>query len=62
MAYEQSLSMVYDLELRASNMILFATHPLVMIIICITLFLNPNIDDKVMGRHEQVSLKSMHKV
>ena len=25
-------------------------------------FINPNIDDQVMGRHEQVSLKSMHKV
>ena len=33
-----------------------------MIIICATLFINPNIDDKVMGRHEQVSLKCMHKV
>ena len=27
---------------------LFATHPFVMIIICATLFINPNIDDQVM--------------
>ena len=33
-----------------------------MTIICATLFINPNIDDQVMGRREQVSLKSMHKV
>ena len=33
-----------------------------MIIISATLFINPNTDDQVMGRHEQVSLKSMHKV
>ena len=33
-----------------------------MIIICATLFINPNIDDQVMGRRELVSLKSMHKV
>ena len=25
-------------------------------------FINPNIDDKVMGRRKQVSLKSMHEV
>ena len=43
-------------------MILFAVHPLVMIIICATLFINPNIDDQVMGRHKQVILKSMYKV
>ena len=43
-------------------MILFATDPLVMIIICAILFINQNIDDQVIGRHEQVSLKSMHKV
>ena len=41
---------------------LFATHSLVVIIICATLFINPNIDDQVMGRQEQVLLKSMHKV
>ena len=41
---------------------LFATRPLVILIICATLFINLNIDDQVMGRHEQVSLKSMHKV
>ena len=27
-----------------------------MISICATLFINPNIDDQVMGRYEQVSL------
>ena len=43
-------------------MIFFATRPLVMIIICAILFINLNIDDQVMGKHEQVSLKSMHKV
>ena len=26
---------------------------------CATLFMNPNIDDQVMGRHEQISLKSI---
>ena len=31
-------------------MILFETHPLVMIIICAPLFINPNINDQVMGR------------
>ena len=43
-------------------MILFATHPLVMIITCATLFMNPKIDDQVMGRHEHVSLKYIQKV
>ena len=33
-----------------------------MIIICAKLFINPNIDHQVMGRHKQVSLKSMHNV
>ena len=33
---------------------LYATNPLVMIIICATLFINPNIDDQVMDRREQV--------
>ena len=53
-------SMTLNFELAAR--FLFATHPLVMIIICATLFTNPNTDDQVMGRHEQVSLKSMDKV
>ena len=26
---------------------------------CATLFINPNIDDQVMGRHKQISLKSI---
>ena len=43
-------------------MILFAARPLVMIIICATLFINPNIDDQGVGRHKRVSQKSMHKV
>ena len=43
-------------------MILSETHPLVMIIICAILIINHNIDDQVMGKHEWVSLKSMHKV
>ena len=42
-------------------MIVVCTHPLVINIICATLFINPNIDDQVMGRHERVSVKSMHK-
>ena len=62
-AYEQYLSIVNDLELELVTLFLFVTHPLVMIIICAaTLFINPNIDDQVMGRGKQVSLKSMHKV
>ena len=43
-------------------MIFVCNYPLDMIIICATLFINPNIDDRVTGRREQVSLKSMHKV
>ena len=35
---------------------------ILVIIICATLFINPNIADQVMVRHEQVSLKFMHKV
>ena len=52
--------MIMNFEL--ATLFLFATHPLVMIIICAVLFINPNIDDHDMGRYEQVSLKSMHKV
>ena len=54
--------MIYDLELWASDMILFATHSLVIMIICAILFINPNKDNQVTGRHEQGSLKYMHKV
>ena len=43
-------------------MIFVCNTSLVMIIVCATLFINPKIEDQVMGRHEQVSLKSMHKV
>ena len=49
-ASEQSVSMVYDLDLSASDMIFFATHSLVMIIIRATLFINPYVHDKVMGQ------------
>ena len=40
---------------------LFATHYLIMMIICAKLFLNPTLHNTWVG-HEQVSLKSMHKI
>ena len=53
---------IFCVLLLKNLVLLFATHPLVMIIICATLFINPNIDDQVMDRHIQVSLKSLDKV
>ena len=67
-AYEQSLCMVYDLELSASDMIFVCNtsschdNYLCYIIYCATIFINPNIGDQVIGRYMQVSLKSMHRV
>ena len=63
-AYEQSLSTVYDLDLWASNIVficnrlsshddhlcLFATDYLVMMIICAILYSNPTMCDKVTGQ------------
>ena len=48
--YAQSLSPDYDLDLTI--WFLFATHRLVMMIICAKLFSNPTMHNKVMGRTE----------
>ena len=39
--YAQSLSADCDLDLSPSDMVLFATDRLVMMIICVKIFLNP---------------------
>ena len=52
------LSLTFDL----ATMFLFATHRLVMMIICAKLFYIPLRITKLWVGHEQVSLKSMHKV
>ena len=48
--YAQSLSVECDLDLWPSDMVLFATHRLVKMIICAKLFWNPTVHNKVMGR------------
>ena len=48
--YAQSLSVDCDLDLDPPTWLLFATHRLVMMIICAKLFSNPTMHNKVMGR------------
>ena len=48
--YALSLSSDCDLNLDLATWFLFATHHLVMMIICAKLFLNPTMHYKVMGR------------
>ena len=60
--YVQSLSADCDLYLDLATWFLFATYPLVMMIICAKLFSNPKCIRKLGVGQERVSLKSMHKV
>ena len=53
-----TVTLIFDL----ATWFLFATYPLVMMIICAKLFINPTMHNKVMGQHKQVSLKPMQKV
>ena len=46
-----SMTLTFDLATWS----LFATYPLVMMIICAKLFINPTMHDKVMGQHKQVA-------
>ena len=48
--YAQSLTTDCDLTFDITTWFLFATHCLVMIIVCAELFLNPTMLNKVMGR------------
>ena len=48
--YAQSLSADCDLDLKSATKFLFATHHLVMMIICAKLLSNPTVHNKVMGR------------
>ena len=48
-AYAQTLSMDYDLELELATLFLFATYHHVMIIFA-KLLINPTMNDKVMGQ------------
>ena len=41
---------------------LFATYPLVMMIVCAKLCINPTMHDKVRGQYKKVSLKLMQTV
>ena len=50
LAYAQSLCADCDLDLWPSDMVLFATHRLVMMIIRARLFSNPTMHNKGMGR------------
>ena len=50
------------LTFNLATWFLFATHRLIMIFICIKLFLNPTMHKKLWVGHEQVSLKSVHRV
>ena len=50
------------LTFNLANLFLFATHCLVMIIICAKSFLNPTMHTKFWVGHGHVSLKLMHKV
>ena len=56
--YAQSLGADFDL----ATWFFFPTHCLVMMILCAKLFLNPTMQKKLWFGHEQVPLKSMHKV
>ena len=42
----RTVTLTFDL----ATWLMFATHSLVMMVICATLFLNPTMHDKVMGR------------
>ena len=56
-------SLLWSMILEPATRFLFAIHPLVMVIICATLFINPTIHEKkIWVKHEKVSLKPMHKV
>ena len=62
--YAQSLSADCDLDL-CCNLGLWHSDMVIdcsMMIICAKLFLNSDMPNKVMSGHEQVSMKSMHKV
>ena len=59
--YAQSLSAGCAFDLWPSDMVLFSTNRLFMMIICAKLFLIPPYITKLRVGHEQVSLKSMHK-
>ena len=48
--YAHSLGANCDLTFDLATLFLFATHCLVMMIICAKLFLNPTMHNKVMGR------------
>ena len=48
--YAQSSSTTVTLTFDLATWLLFATHRLVMLIICSTLFSNPTMHYKVMGR------------
>ena len=53
-----TVTLTFDL----ATWFLLVTYPLVMMIICAKLFINPTMHDKSMGQHKQVSLKPMQKV
>ena len=61
-AYAQSLRADCDLDLFIlGTWVLFATHCLIMIIVCATFFSNPTMHNKVKGQTQQVCLKFTHK-
>ena len=57
-----SLKTIHKVLMVTLTWFLFATHPLIMMIICAKLFINPTMHDKVMGQHKKVSLTPMQKV